>query len=221
MNTRARAKQARWKPGQSFHAKTRRPFKGATPPNVFQTTDVGFGHGHFLSHRTQGPKLRNGKNRTYLGIDYHIMDPARHAVLERARNLELRIRPAEQAIKEMIARGEKTRHINIDMPNPIKMRDTIETILRLAPKALFPNSKIFIASEDIGLIENAIRAAEKYGYRVRNMPTLQQITTKKGIIYPRRTTYFMREYMRITGNPIYRIAITYTPKQERKNKNSQ
>jgi hypothetical protein len=107
MNTRARAKQTRWKPGQPFHAKTGSPLKGPTPKKVFQTTDVGFGPGHFLSHRTQGPKLRSGKQRTYLGIDYRIMDPARHATLERARNLELRIHPAEQAIEEMIARGEK------------------------------------------------------------------------------------------------------------------
>ncbi|QQR92557.1 MAG: hypothetical protein IPJ89_05425 [Candidatus Iainarchaeum archaeon] len=155
--------------------------------------------------------------RNYLGVDEKIRSPTRYERLLRASNLELRIRPAEETLADIIAAGKKTRHINIDMPNPIKMKSTIETVIRAAPQILFPNSKIFIASEDESVIAHAVAAAKRYGLRTQKMAELQRIQTPRGLIYPRRATAFMREYMRITGNPIYRIAIIFTPKTARRN----
>ncbi len=80
-----------------FHLPTGRPFRGHTPPNVFQTIDIGSGKAEWLSRRSK--ERRNGKKglprkRAYAGVDEmydseaegnkrYVMLPEEYALFER------------------------------------------------------------------------------------------------------------------------------------------
>ncbi len=79
----------------------------------------------------------------------------------------------------MIKRGEKTRHINMDMPWPFenatgKEAMDMQMILRLARGVVIPNGKIFIASENPKTIEIIVQMARAMHYPARIVSPLKR-----------------------------------------------
>lgn len=187
-------KKRQWKTGQLFHAKTGRPFRGPTLPNVFQTIDIGSGKAEWLSKRSK--ERRNGKKglprkRAYAGVDEmydseaegnkrYVMLPEEYAPFERDHpNILLIPQTAKEFLIRMIKRREKTRHINMDMPWPIenatgKDAMDMQMILRLARAVVIPNGKIFIASENPKTIEIIVQMARAMRYRARIVSPLKR-----------------------------------------------
>lgn len=153
------------------------PFRGPTPPKVFQAVDIGTGDGRRLESIA-----KRFPNRKYVAVDPSLHEkvlgsafaPPR-GTAERLSQAGINVRPekAMSFIEEMKKRGEKTRFISINMPSHAKneghWRDDygFRHIFESVPKILLPNGKIFITTESPEFAEHLKKMAEDAGLKTR------------------------------------------------------
>ncbi len=98
--------------------------------------------------------------------------------------------------------GLKTRHINVDMPEPLSHFGDydFDKLFREAPNVLLPNGKIFFSTEEPALIKILSELAGRHGLKARKLNSFPSR------IHPNRKT----GYMQLLGQPvIYRVEITF------------
>jgi tRNA G46 methylase TrmB len=209
------------------------PFRGPTPPNVFQTVDVGTGKGDHI--RRQAEQF---KGRKYVAVDplyslsrtqSELDNPSRAArSVEGAVELS-RIRRVTQGVNELVMSGVtvypkaildivthmrqaglKTRHFNIDMPNDQLDKHCrrydfyeYEKWFKQLPSVLFPNGKIFVTSESEATLREIEESAKQAGLKTRRRPNLSH-----SIPLDKLRTGSMRVYVQ-KGNEIKRLEITF------------
>lgn len=193
------------------HQKSRRrPFRGATPSNVFQTVDLGAGDAEYL--RRQSKKYLSRKyavvDDRYVkghGIGLHIQKLPPNLHVQASSNVEM--------LCEMIKNNIRTRHINIDMPYPNadaktanspkyfsavrKLEYDLRRVFEYVPKVLFPNGKIFVITENQNFVAIFYRLAAEYGFSVREK--------RLPVEHAERKT---RVSSILSGQPIYQLTLT-------------
>ncbi|MBI4043851.1 MAG: hypothetical protein HY393_03525 [Candidatus Diapherotrites archaeon] len=200
---------------------TKHPFHGATPQNVFQTIDLGSGFGEYLlRQRARFP----GRRYAAVDIGYRPVRGKQTPYLdkkvpEKLHASGIRVYPKNypEALKYMISRFWRARHINMDWPYPWtedwigqKEKDApvFKEVLKLLPRVLFPNGKFYITSDSERTLKMMEVTAEREGYKTRwRRPLTRPREMKK--------TYAMRkdvEFMLKEGKqapPVYRLEITF------------
>ena len=207
--------------------KRRGLFRGKTPANVFQTVDVGSHSSHYIP--LQARKI---PGRKYALVDPKFNSRANYApsigtFIPYLRGLGVRVRSKtiSKFLGEMVQKGWKTRHFNIDMPLPWDpeakpvygtWRDSYDfkKWFQLAPKVLVPNGKIFISSERSDMLGDIASFARQAGLKVRELKPFKTHSNGKPIPIERyhRLTPTMRFNMDPKYGPgiiqIFRIEIT-------------
>jgi hypothetical protein len=114
-------------------------------------------------------------------------------------------------VDEMKRKGIKARNINIDMP--LESVNDFSHLFNNAERIMLPNGKIFISSEQQGVLEHAARLARNHGLKARMRKEMPQVEAEG------RTHYTIRH----SPKPIYRLEITFglkkalPKKEQRKN----
>ena len=126
--------------------RVRRLFRGPTSKGFFQTVDVGTWHGEWLGNRA-----KTYKKRRYVAVDSAYKDmynPEVRGVVDglKGKGVVVRSRGISKMIDEMLERGFRTRHINIDMPVENVAMYSFRKLFAKAHEVLLPNGKIYISS---------------------------------------------------------------------------
>ncbi len=191
-------------------------FRGAARGKVFQTIDLGAGMGRYI----EGQAARHPK-RKYAAVDPLLQSMALffpHGQRMQSKGVSVGF-TAQLFLDEIIRKGWRTRHLNMDMPYPwhpltygagsrIAFLDALERI----PRVLLPNGKFYIASESQSTLHEMMQLAEKKGFSVREtkpIPALPLGSQEKihDSIYRTGTMNAFR------NKPIYRMEITYNLKK--------
>src|SRR3989344_2430673 len=123
-----------------------RPFKGPTPEGVFQTVDVGSAGAEWLRQRAQ-----KFSRRKYAAVDPYYAKPEIEFLPKNlgASGVLVRAVKISDFIDEMKAKGWRTRHFNIDMPEPfLRINDKYDfpRLFSEAEHGMLPGGQIFIYS---------------------------------------------------------------------------
>ena len=182
--------------------KSRRPFKGNAPPGIFQTVDLSAGSGRYaLGRAIKFPQ------RKYAAVDLELHQKGLHASeLPQLKKHHVEIGTHNIAFMHAMQReGTRTRHLNMHLPEVGEegMR-MVNEMLKLAPKVLLPNGKIFIASVDKAFLSNVGKFAQREGMRWSWRPTLPPHG------YGRESEWSEG----LAHDPVYRITITCRPNAE-------
>ena len=146
-------------------------FRGPTRDGLFQTIDLGSGNSqHLIAMARKNPK------RTYFGIDAKYTKSALrelHGPLPK--NFKFAKTNAIQALKRLIERKIKTRHISIDIPGQLLLE--LDNIFKYAKEVLLPRGKIYLTTESI-MDSWWTTPARKNGFSVRELPNLRYPKTQ-------------------------------------------
>ncbi|MFH0970316.1 MAG: hypothetical protein V1776_02540 [Candidatus Diapherotrites archaeon] len=188
--------------------KHRRPFRGPTPKNVYQTVDLGTGgdrhwnsHGKLIDSFLRRRARRN-PNRKYIAIDEELSKyyPTAFTTIP---NVQIVSRRAFPFLEEMIRKNLRTRHINIDMPLTVGFGSTVHAAITNASRLLLPNGKIFITTENDDNVQKIKELAHKCGLKFRELKNLPLNAKDRRTRY---TSFYQRKTIR-------RIEITYPLKK--------
>ncbi len=176
-----------------------RPFRGLTPAGVFQTVDIGSGMhpSSFIFRRAE----RNPR-RSYVATDRVLPEIA-------PANVRRELAPIQTFLNEMIEKGWKTRHINMDMPFPLMAITLAPLLFRAMPRVLLPNGKVYVTTENLDDLEILKDQAKKNGFTARIMKDLSPRAAASRTQFTRSLSSLME------GNtyPIHRMEITYPLKR--------
>lgn len=203
--------------------KRKRMFRGATRGNVFQTVDLGAGTGSYIERQAERfPK------RKYAAVDY-ALDYSGFFGSNRVRLQKKGVQVGgdiREFLEMMAAKGIRTRHLNMDMPYPVDSSiyssssiEAFKHVIRLLPRVLLPNGKLYVTSEDHLTIEHLQRLAMQDGFAVRQRKAISPLTTEKNpltrrLILEKYPNYYRTSTMRGFANvPLYRLEITYNLKK--------
>ncbi len=115
----------------------RRPFRGPTPPNVYQTIHLGVGDGRGVSSNAVRFPARK-----YAAIDLlympHRSAPTgidKRASSERMKSsgVDLKADNIQDGLRKIIEAGKKTRNVTWDMPS-LYNATTVSSVLNMHPK---------------------------------------------------------------------------------------
>ncbi|MBI2530202.1 MAG: hypothetical protein HYW05_03615 [Candidatus Diapherotrites archaeon] len=135
------------------------PFRGPAPKGLYQTIDLAAGPEAWHA-KMQAKKL---PSREYLAVDF------KFDFRKKPKNLHLMRKDALTALKILVAKKKKTRHIQISMPvGRLLNTKYLEAVAKIAKKVLIPNGKIHIITpvspKDF---EDVIERFKKEGFSYR------------------------------------------------------
>lgn len=189
----------------------RRPFRGPTPANVYQTLEVGAAEATH-THR----QARRFPQRKYAvaDVDYSLRKSSqiienRLSKLERM-GVAVHGGDIRSTLSKMIRSGTKTRHVSWVMPAPSPRRkirtdfgDVIFQVVSTLPKVLVPNGKLYVTTESQERVQDFRFAARENGLSFREKNDMPARQAKN---------YSLETRIQSTSRPhkpIYRIEITY------------
>ncbi len=220
------------------------PFRAKTPPNIFQTVLVGGRQADVIIRAVQRFEKRgNKRNRNYAVVNPffrrggrwgHTKDEADYcrAIKNTLREYGIHVFPttAQLALKKMILKGQKTRHLYIEMPPGQyyaggkkhrtegwgAAKEIIDQVFMHAPKVLLPGGQIFISTEGEHLLHYFIKIAKENSFstgRLREFPPLNitQLDKKEleKLMHSGRISTYEQS---LRHEPLYRIAAIFHPK---------
>ena len=167
--------------------------------------------------------------RKYAAVDY-LLGPASFFSSNRARLQGKGVRVGEtvqEFLQGMIARKERARHLNMDMPYPFDTsaysstsREAFVHALNVLPHVLLPNGKLFVTSESLLTIHMIQELAAKKGFSVRRLRVIPPLyppgyTPKHARELREKHPDYYHPGMTWTfaDAPIYRLEITYNLKK--------
>lgn len=171
------------------------PFRGPTPPKVFQTVDVGAGYGYWMQDQALGHPQRK-----YAAVDPHLKPGTTYGEEPEGTtgpyhelvNAGVTVHPhkLETFIDRMLEEGTKTRHFNFDMPSAVADTSRQYNLAKLfanAHRLVVPNGKIYFKSESRGTLERIMLEAKRHGLFAKKIGHLNENTP-----VDRLRTNFMR-----------------------------
>ncbi|MBS3061780.1 MAG: hypothetical protein J4215_04330 [Candidatus Diapherotrites archaeon] len=167
---------------------------------IFQTVDIGSGFGEYISRQAE-----RFPHRRYAVVDPRYARTSGFGQIHlesEFKRLGIHMHPGTGAsfFEEMARRGWKTHAINFDMP--LGSEAELSRILDLAPHTLFPNGKIFVATERLTALDHFIKIAREKGFSVterKSMPPAQA----------RQRTAYSHRHSNNPQRPIRRLEITF------------
>lgn len=167
-------------------------------PPVLQTVDFGSGmHAENFIFKQAGKY----PNRTYAAVDPVLKAYSKN---KRYANLFISWKHADEFLREMRELGLKTKHVNMDMPNPMVMLSILRAVFRNISFILVPNGKIFVTTEDHNGAKHIQEIARMYDLTTRK---IVQLSAEE---VDRRTHFSHLIHNHPLGKkPIYRVEITY------------
>ncbi len=180
------------------------PFRRPTKKNEIQTLDIGTRSGSRLIS-----KARKRPERSYVGIELSPFTPGEvrenYAIHGSTR--------ANDYLQFCVEKGIKIRNINFDMPMPTGDAYRIDDFLRLLPKVLMPNGKVFMNSERKEFLDWVRDKALKEGYsiRIREIPIREILSHSQDKLSGVSITSFMAQFFKAysTYQTMYQLEITY------------
>jgi tRNA G46 methylase TrmB len=172
------------------------------PQKHFQTVDMSAGNGSYILERA-----KKFPQRKYAAVDLELhakgmharqaIELVKHGVVVESNNIDF--------LRFMQKEGLRTQNLNAHLPEVgeegLRM---MNELMKLAPKVLVPNGKIFIASVDKEFLSIVGKFAQREGMRWSWRPTLaphsrgRESDWSQGLIH----------------DPLYRITITCRPRAE-------
>lgn len=187
------------------------PFRGPTPPKVFQTLDAGAGKGEYIERLA----LRSPQ-RKYAAADIRYAIPGAPVIPGKGAGIYAKrlgnsgvatYGEMGETIEEFIQKGIRTRHVNMDFPYPwsakggFKYERMFGRLLEKIPFVLLPNGHFFITSEDAHTVVRMEEIAHKMGFKTRRLSPLALEKHKK------KPGTMLQTFAK-TGYPVYRLRIT-------------
>lgn len=192
------------------------PFRGKTPSNTFQTVDFMSGNAAWI--RGQAKRF---PQRKYAAVEPDfgtgdLQNQNMWRLRHEQHNLHASKKDMLSFIEEMKQKNERTRYINIDMPYPSHSAGTeFRTLFRETPHILFPNGKIFIASESLRSLQELEKNAKTEGLRTRFLKPFLPKDQKR---LTTTMTHFFSHSENQRAEGIHRLEITFGLKKAVPNK---